>query len=330
MREMAENNTAHHGESVAAVIAAMIANLAIAIGKLVAGLMTGSAAMLAEAGHSGADTVNQVFLLVGIRLSNTTADEKHPHGYGKEAFFWSFLAAIFIFVAGATFSFYEGIRTVVESDEHDRTQTELIVAFGVLAFAVVFETGSFTVAIRGLAAGARNRGWSIVKYVRDAPDPTIKTVFFEDGAALTGLTIAIGGLALSEITGNESWDAAASISIGFVLLAVSVILGVQSRSLLLGAAAPQETRDHIASIVNSFPEVDKIVRLLSMQLGANSVLVTGELRVKRELTTDGIEDLMRRIDTKIAAELPEVRETFWELSSIEDKILSPSAKPAES
>jgi cation diffusion facilitator family transporter len=318
---------AGHSDSTLAVIAAMIANFAIACGKLVAGLMTGSAAMLAEAGHSVADTVNQVFLLVGIRLSNTTADDNHPHGYGKEAFFWSFLAAIFIFVAGATFSFYEGLRTAIESHEHERTSTELAVAFGVLGFAVVFEAGSFIVAVRGLLAGARRRGWGLPRYIRESPDVTIKTVFFEDSAALTGLFIALGGLSMSEATGSENWDAAASIAIGFVLLGVSLMLGMQSRNLLLGAAAPRETRDQLLRIVDAFPEVERIARLLTMQLGSHSVLVTGELRIRRDLTTAEIEDLIRRIDTRIVAEVPEVRETFWELSSTEDVILAPSAHP---
>src|SRR5262245_50308191 len=117
-------------EGKGAVLAAMGANFGIAVGKFVGGALTGSAAMFAEAGHSVADTVNQVFLLVGINLADTEADEEHPHGYGKEPFFWSFMAAIFIFVAGAAFSFYEGARTLIQRDEHDRGGFELAVAFG--------------------------------------------------------------------------------------------------------------------------------------------------------------------------------------------------------
>jgi cation diffusion facilitator family transporter len=301
------------GESKFTVVAALAANLAIAIGKLFAGLISGSAALLAEAGHSFADTVNQVFLLIGINLSHAQADEKHPLGYGKEAFFWSFLAAIFIFVAGATFSFYEGIRTAVEQHVHDRSSTELGVAYGVLVMATLFELSSFVVAVRGLRSGARRRGWSILRFIREAPEVTIKTVFFEDSAALLGLQIAITGLTMSEITGSENWDAAASISIGVVLAGVAVMLGSQSRSLLLGAAASPETRERLREIVHSFSEVVDMPRMLSMQLGANSVLVTGELYVRRGMTTDEIEGLIVRIDEKIGEELPEVSETFWEL-----------------
>jgi len=314
-----KNTSGHEGASKTAVLAAMVANFAIAIGKLVAGLMTGSAAMLAEAGHSVADTVNQVFLLIGINLSHTTADEKHPHGYGKEAFFWSFLAAIFIFVAGATFSFYEGIRTAIESHEHHRSSFELTVAYGVLLLAVVFEAASFTVAVRGLLSGARARGWSLKRYVAESPDVTIKTVFFEDSAALIGLFLALGGITMSEVTGSERWDAGASISIGVVLASVAFMLGLQSRNLLLGAAAPPEEREKLESIVTSFAEVDQIERLLTMQMGSQSILVTGEIRVKREMTTSEIEDLILRIDRTVAEQMPAVVETFWELRSNEPK-----------
>ena len=300
-------------ESKGAVFAAMGANFGIAVGKTIAGALTGSAAMLAEAGHSVADTVNQVFLLIGINLSDASADENHPHGYGKEAFFWSFLAAIFIFVAGATFSFYEGIRTLIQDTSHHRSGGELAVAFSVLGFAFAFESVSGTVAVRALASSARQRGWSTLRYVREAPDPTTKTVFFEDGAALTGLALAAAGLAVSALTGDEHWDGVASICIGVVLAVVALILGVQSRQLLLGAATDSETRQAIHRVVAGFPEVERVVRILTMQLGAHSVLVTGEIQVRSDLDVLRAEDLIVRIDAKLAAEVPEVSTTFWEL-----------------
>jgi cation diffusion facilitator family transporter len=311
---------AAHGEGRFAVLAAMAANFAIAVGKLVAGLMTGSAALLAESGHSMADTVNQVFLLVGMNLSNAVPDEKHPHGYGKETFFWAFLAAIFIFVAGAAFSFFEGFRTLIEQHVHDRSSFQLAVGFGVLGMALFFESTSFLVAIRGVRAGARRLGWTVRRYIVEAPDVTIKTVFFEDSAAITGLFLAAGGLAMSELTGSENWDGAASICIGVVLAGVSVMLGMQSRNLLLGAAASPETRAALHRLVDSFPEVMGVKRMLSMQVGPRSVLVTGELHVRPGLTTGEIEDLIARIDAQIGVEIPEVRETFWELHGTEGKL----------
>ena len=300
-------------ESRRAVIAAMGANFAIAAAKLIAGLLTGSAALLAEAGHSVADTVNQVFLLVGINLADTTADDRHPHGYGKEAFFWSFLAAIFIFVAGAAFSLYEGTRTLIADENHHRSGAQLGFAFGVLGTSFLFESVSMAVAVRSLLAGARRKGWSFLRFLREAPDPTIKTVFFEDGAALIGLAVAAGGLALSEMTGNEAWDGIASIAIGVVLVAVAWILGMQSRRLLLGAAANDETIGQIRATILSFDEVEAVLRLLTMQLGSSSILVTGELQVRQALTTDTIEDLIDRIDAALDHAVPEISDTFWEL-----------------
>ena len=300
-------------ESKGAVLAALGANAGIAVGKFVGGSLTGSAAMFAEAGHSVADTVNQVFLLLGINLSDTEADEDHPHGYGKEPFFWSFMAAIFIFVAGAAFSFYEGTRTLLQEENHHRTSSDLLVAYGVLVAAVVFEIFSLTIAVRGLRRSARAKGWPIWKFIRESPDTTLKTVLFEDAAALAGLFLALGGLLLSEATGNEAWDAIASLCIGAVLAAVAVMLGLQARKMLLGAAAHPETRAAIDSVIAGFPEIERSVRVLTMQLGSHSVLVTGELRVKRELTTAAIEDLLHRLDARLAEAVPEVTSTFWEL-----------------
>ncbi len=300
-------------ESRTTVLAAMGANFAIAVGKLAAGLITGSGALLAEAGHSAADTVNQVFLLLGLRLSEAMPDEEHPHGYGKEGFFWSFLAAIFIFVAGATFSVYEGVRTLAQKDVHHRSAVELTIGFGVLGMAFLFESVSFGIAVRELRRSAAKRSWSFFRYIRKSPDLTTKTVFWEDSAALTGLALAALGLLVSELTGNEHWDGVAALGIGAVLAFVAVMLGLQSRSLLLGAAASPETRIAISASVRAFPEVRDIVRLLTMQLGSHSVLVSGELAVQRHMTTEQIEDLLVRIDAQLEIDVPEVSETFWEL-----------------
>ncbi|MGD9933456.1 MAG: cation diffusion facilitator family transporter [Dehalococcoidia bacterium] len=303
-------------ESKSAVLAAMGANAAIAVGKLVGGSLTGSASMFAEAGHSIADTVNQVFLLAGLNLSDNRANEEHPHGYGKEQFFWSFLAAIFIFVAGAAFSLYEGTRTLLHDETHHRETFEVAVAFGVLGAAFIFECFSMLIAVRAIKAGARRKGWGFVRFLRESPDATTKTVFFEDGAALNGLVFAALGLGLSEITGNEAWDGIASVSIGVILAIVAVILGMQARRLLLGAAASPEVRAHLAETIAAFPEIERTVRVLTMQLGAHSVLVTGELQVRSDMTVDAIEALIVRLDEAVAARLPEVVDTFWELKRV--------------
>ena len=179
--------------------------------------------------------------------------------------------------------------------------------------AVLFELFSFSVAVRALLAGAKRKGWSVARFIRRSPDLTMKTVIFEDSAAITGLLLASGGLTLSELARDEVWDGIASVCIGFVLAAVSIMLGMQARNLLLGAAASEEVRDMLHRAVTSFPEVTHVVRLLSMQMGSHSILATGELEVGRGLNTDQIEDLISRIDEKIGAMAPDVTETFWEL-----------------
>ncbi len=302
-----------HQEGKTAVLTALVANLLIAVGKLGAGLLTGSGAMLAEAAHSVADSVNQIFLLIGINLSNTNADEEHPHGYGKEAFFWSFLAAIIIFVAGATFSFFEGTRTLVQSTFEERSTTELSIAFGVLGLGLLFEGASLVVATRAIRKLSRLRGWSFWQFIRHSPDLTTKTVFWEDSAAMLGLLIAMAGLAAAEADRSVVWDGVASLSIGVLLTAVALTLGLQARNLLLGAAAHIDTRRAIRATVLAVPEVDAVVRLLTMQLGAHSILVTGELQVRRGLSTGEIEALLRRVDEAIQESVPDVHETFWEL-----------------
>lgn len=300
-------------ESKTAVLAAMGANLAIACGKLAAGVITGSAALLAEAGHSVADTVNQVFLLVGVNLSRNEADERHPHGHGKEAFFWAFLAAVFIFVAGAAFSVFEGIRTLVQESNHDRSVTELVIAYGVLGFAFVFESASFFVAVRQIRADAARKGWSIIKYVRQSPALTLKTVLFEDSAALSGLTLAALGLTLSELTHDEAWDGVASLAIGVLLGGVALLLGWQSRALLIGAATSAENVETITEAIREFPEIQEVPRLLTMQTGVASILVTGELRLCRDLSGVEVAALIERLDRRLDAALPEIQDTFWEV-----------------
>jgi divalent metal cation (Fe/Co/Zn/Cd) transporter len=152
-----------------------------------------------------------------------------------------------------------------------------------------------------------------MRYLRRSPDLTAKAVFWEDSAAVIGLALAALGLGLSELTGTELWDGIASVGIGLVLAFAAFQLGAQSRSLLLGEAASEDTREAIRQTVRAFPEVDGIPRLLTMQLGARSVLVTGELEVRRGLTTEQIEDLLTRIDARLGEVLPEISDTFWEL-----------------
>lgn len=291
------------------VLVALGANAAIATGKFAVGLLTGSAAMLAEAAHSVADTVNQGFLLVSINLSDNPADEDHPHGYGKERFFWAFLAAIFIFVAGAFFSVYQGIQKLIDGGEHHGAFWP---SYLVLGLAFVFDMGVLILALRTAQAGAAEMGVGMRDFLSETSDITLKTALYEDAAATTGVVLAAIGLALLQITGNPVFDGIASILIGIVLIAVAIMLGRETRDLLLGAAATPRTREAIRSAIDEFPEVTGVVEMLTMRLGLDSVLVTGEITIADGLTTDQIEQLLHRVTARIKEAAPEVNNVYLE------------------
>ncbi|HET7478525.1 MAG TPA: cation diffusion facilitator family transporter [Rubrobacteraceae bacterium] len=292
------------------VFAAFTANLLITISKFVAGFVTGSAVLLAEGAHSIADTINQVFLLVSLRSASEAPDDEHPFGHGKDRFFWSLLVAVGLFVAGAVFSFYEGINKILsESEGH----SSFLAGYIVLAAAFVFEGSALAVSAREFRRTAREAGHSFWNHFRTTRNTTMKVPLYEDVAALIGILIAATGLLLTRTTGSPVFDGAASIGIGVVLIFVAWELGTDSRRLLIGEAMPKESRDKIEETMLSFSEVTEVLRLLTMHLGPNSALLTAEIHVQDGLDTDQIEDLLERITQKICAEVPEVTQTFIEL-----------------
>lgn len=291
------------------VLVALGANAAIATGKFAVGILTGSAAMLAEAAHSVADTVNQGFLLVSINLSDNPADEDHPYGHGKERFFWAFLAAVFIFVAGAFFSVYQGIEKLLAgSDDHGAFWPSYLV----LGLAFVFDAVVLVLAVRESKRQADELGVGVREFLGETTDVTLKTALYEDLAATTGVVLAALGLFLFQVTGNPIFDGIASILIGIVLIGVAIMLGRETRNLLLGASASKRTREAIRGAIAEFPEVDSVVDLLTMQLGLDSVLVTGEINIEDGLTTNEIEALLTRLTTRIREAAPEVQNIYLE------------------
>lgn len=295
------------------VYAALLANGVITGGKLVVGWMTGSAAMLAEAAHSFADSINQVFLLISINRGSQPADEEHPFGYGKERFFWAFLAALFIFIAGAAFSFYEGLHKVLHpAPQHGG----LFWAYVVLALAFVFDMVVLVIALREARVQARNAGLGLRDFLRESSDTTLKTALYEDGAATLGVVIAALGLYLSRALAAPMFDGLASMAIGLVLVAVALMLGREARGLLLGSAAPPRVRTRIRAAITDFPEVYAVLTLLTMQLGPESILVTGEINVKDEMRTDEIEGLLERIEKRIREAVPTVQNIYLELHPV--------------
>ncbi len=292
------------------VLAAFVANFLIAISKFVAGFISGSAAMLAEGAHSVADTVNQVFLLISLPLSKSAPDREHPYGHGKDRFFWSLLVAVGLFVAGAVFSVYEGITKITGESEGGES---FLVAYVVLGAAFVFESGALVVSTREFLKSARDENRSFWGHFRTTRNTTMKVPLYEDAAALAGLAIAAAGLLLTQLTGNHVYDGIASIGVGVILGFVAFELGADSRALLLGEAVPPEDEERLREIMTSFEEVTDVLRLLTMHLGPDAVLVNTEIHVVDGLETDQIEDLLERITQRMREEMPEVAQTFIEL-----------------
>ncbi len=300
------------------IYAALGANLLIAVAKLAAGIVSGSTAMFAEAAHSVADTINQVFLLVSLRLSRARPDEEHPYGHGKDRFFWSFLAAVFIFFAGALFSLYSGIHAIIDPpDEHE----SFLLNYAVLGVAFLFEGGALVISAREFMHAARAAGETFREHFHTTRNTSMKVPLYEDAAALVGIAIAAAGLAIVQITGNAVFDGIASIGIGLVLLYVAIQLGAESRALLIGEAVPAEDRARMREVMESFPEVSGVLRLLTMHLGPNDVLVNAEVHVADGLDTDDIEGLVERITQALKDANPMVSQTFIELHE-------PQRKPA--
>src|SRR6185436_2277860 len=297
-----------------AVIGALFANGLIAILKLVAALITGSSGMMAEALHSVADTTNQVFLLLGLRFYKRPASDKHPFGYGKERFFWSFIAAIFIFGVGATYAIYEGIEKLA----HPHPPTNLVWAYAVLAISFVLESGSIALALYQEIKEAHHEGLSFADYLRESKDPTAKTVLFEDSAALIGIVVAATGLLLTDYqvggAAGAYWDGVASIIIGLVLAIVAFVLARSSRGLLLGEAATPSVLAAIKQAIESHPNVERVVELLTMHLAPKQILINAHLKLRPDLLTTEVVTSIEEVEDRIKRAEPKVEMIFLEVA----------------
>ncbi len=280
------------------VIVAGTANLVVMLAKLAAGVLTGSSAMLAEAAHSFADTLNQIFLFTSVRQGARPADPQHPFGYGQARYFWSLLAAFGIFIAGAGFSVFEGVLSL-----HSQTRN-FPVAYVVLAVCAVAEGASFYRATSQLRAEARESHTELLEHVRTSRDTTVKAALFEDTAALIGLALAALGLVLEQLTGSPVYDGAASIAIGVLLVIVAVRLGLDSRNLLIGEAADPRVQEVIRQEIERTPGVDRLLQLQTMHVGPDSIIVAGRVALADGSTADQVEDLADDIDRRLAERLP--------------------------
>ncbi len=257
------------GGSTRTVVVAVVANLAIAVAKIVAALLTGSASMWAEAAHSVADTGNEVLLFVGLRRSTRPPDEGHPFGYGQERFFWAFLAALGIFLVGGVLSIGEGIRSMLLPEPVE----SLWIGVGVLVVAAGFEAYSWHTARKQLRREARDRDRSMAEHLVRASDPSATTVFLEDTAALIGLAVALVALLLHALTGWAGWDAIGSVAIGVLLIGVAALLARRSKALLLEESAPPDVVEPIRERVCRAGWVGELTDIHAVYVGPSDLLV---------------------------------------------------------
>ena len=293
-------------ESVGTVLVAGAANLAIAVAKLVAGLLSGSAAMLSEAAHSVADTTTEVLLYTALRRGARPADVRHPFGYGKESYVWALLAALFTFVAGAGFAVTHGITTILVH-EHSG---DYLVSYLVLAVSFGIESISLARAVRQVRREAGRWRTTPRRFLRLTPDTTVKAVFLEDSAALVGLLLAAVGVGLSQLTGDELYDGLASVAIGALLLVVAVSLARSNISLLVGRSVPERLRDEISAELTALPTVERVETLLTMQLGPADILVAAKVDFDDEVTGGEIEAASDEAERRLRARYPAIRYVF--------------------
>lgn len=296
-------------ESVKAIWAAFIVNTVISTVKFVAAFLTGSSAMLAESFHSLADTGNQVLLLLGLRLSGRPPDVQHPFGYGKERFFWAFVVAISMFAVGATFSVYEGIKGFFYPHQLVNPTLNYII----LGLGVFLESIALRIAYREFNA---TRKFGIWRSLREAKDPALLTVLFEDSAALVGIVLALAGIYLTQITGNGLYDSAASVTIGLMLAGIAFFLARETKGLLIGESASEEDRTKILHAVCSVPEVSESIECLTMHIGPEEILVNLSVNFCDGLNTDQVEQAIDRIEREIKKAVPMVGRIFIEADTL--------------
>ncbi|MEU4567870.1 cation diffusion facilitator family transporter [Micromonospora sp. NPDC023956] len=310
-------------ESVGTVVVAGAANLAIAVAKLIAGLLSGSAAMLSEAVHSLADTTTEVLLYAALRRGARPADHRHPFGYGKESYLWALLAALFTFVAGAGFAVTHGVTTILVHEHRG----DYLLSYVVLAVSFAIESVSLARAVRQVRRASQRWRTTPRHFLRFTADTTVKAVFLEDSAALVGLLLAVLGVGLSQLTGDELYDGVASILIGGLLLVVATVLAYSNVSLLVGRAVPGRIRREIEDELAALPTVQRIDTLLTMQLGPDDVLVAAKVDFSDDATGTDIEAAADEAERRLTDRYPEIRYVFLDPTGARPGAAGPAPDP---
>ena len=289
-----------------AIVAALLANFGIAITKFIAFFFSGSSAMLAEGVHSLADTGNQGLLLLGGRKAKKAADASHPFGYGRERYVYAFVVSIILFSVGGVFSIYEGIDKL----QHPHALKVPWLPILVLSIAIVLESFSLRTAIRESNKVRGKQSW--IAFIRHAKAPELPVVLLEDIAALIGLVFAFAGVGLTIITGNPTWDAVGTLAIGLLLITVAVILGIETKSLLVGEGANLGDNDRIRDAINANPDVEALIHMKTLYLGPDELLVGAKVAFSSRKKLSDISASINAVEASIRDAVPVARVIYIE------------------
>jgi cation diffusion facilitator family transporter len=300
-----------------AIIAAFLANMGIAVAKFIGWLISGSASMLAEAVHSVADSGNQLLLLLGGRRSRREADQDHPFGYGRERYVYAFVVSIILFSVGGLFSIYEGVDKIV----HPHEITMAWVPITILVVAIVLESFSLRTAVKE-SNHVRGKGQSWVAFVRHAKAPELPVVLLEDIGALVGLAFALFGVSMTVITGNEIFDAIGTLMIGTLLILIAIVLGIETKSLLVGEGATDADQRKIVAVIDAAPTVEKLIHIKTLYLGPDELLVAAKLGFAADRHLGAVAADIDILESQIRAAVPTARVIY-----LEPDIYRPSEGP---
>ncbi|MGV9271161.1 cation diffusion facilitator family transporter [Kitasatospora sp. NPDC003701] len=289
-----------------ALVAALAANLGIAAGKFVAFAFSGSSSMLAEGVHSLADSGNQVLLLVGGKRSQRLATPEHPFGYGRERYIYAFLVSIVLFSVGGMFALYEGYEKIAHPHELDNWYWPI----GVLVLAIGLEAWSFHTAYGEAVKDKGGHGWPA--YIRRAKAPELPVVLLEDTGALIGLVLALFGVGLTAITGNGVWDGAGTLAIGVLLIAIAIVLVLETRSLLIGESAHPEVVAQIRDALVDHDSVTRVIHMRTLHLGPEELLVAAKIAVNAEDTAAQVAQAIDAAEVRVRQAVPIARAIYLE------------------
>ncbi|GLX24096.1 MULTISPECIES: cation diffusion facilitator family transporter [Streptomyces] len=289
-----------------AIVAALAANLAIAVAKFVAFLFSGSSSMLAESVHSVADSGNQGLLLLGGKKAQREATPQHPFGYGRERYIYAFLVSIVLFTVGGMFAIYEGYEKIHDPHEIEAWYWPV----GVLVFAVVAEGFSFRTAIKESNESRGSQSWR--QFVKSAKAPELPVVLLEDLGALVGLVLALVGVGLALLTGNGVWDGIGTLCIGILLIVIAVVLALETKSLLLGEAAGTAEVEKIKAALVDGDTVTGVIHMRTLHLGPEELLVAAKIAVQHDDTATEVANAINAAEARIRASVPIARVIYLE------------------